>query len=189
MAALFAYVSGSSFVLQEQYGLSEQAFGISFGLGSVGLIGGTQLSARLLRRWEPQQILLGALVAGTAASVVLLAMAVADLGGLVGILVPLWVVLACAGLAMPNAPALALSRHGEVAGSAAALLGAVRFGIGAIAAPFVGVLGNDSIAMAVVVLASTALATTVLLVLVRPGRLDEHGGVAPADSIEMAVVD
>lgn len=189
MAALFAYVSGSSFVLQEQYGLSEQAFGIVFGLGSVGLIGGTQLSARLLHRWEPQQILLGALVAGTAASVVLFAVAVADVGGLVGVLVPLWVVLACAGLAMPNAPALALSRHGEVAGSAAAMLGAVRFGIGAIAAPFVGVLGNDSVAMAAVVLVSTALATAVLLVVVRPGSLNEHGGVAPADSIEMAVVD
>ena len=46
-------------------------------------------------------------------------------------LAALWAVLAAAGLAMPNAPALALSRHGEAAGTAAALLGAVQFGVGA----------------------------------------------------------
>ena len=171
MAGLFAYVSGSSFVLQEEYGLSEQQFGIVFGLGSIGLIGGTQLSARLLRRYSPQQILLGSLVGGVVASLVFLLTAVTGLGGLVGILLPLWAVLASAGLAMPNAPALALSRHGEIAGTAAALLGAVRFGTGAIAAPLVGVLGNDSVAMAIVVAASVAMATAVLLVTVRPSRL------------------
>ena len=63
-------------------------------------------------------------------------------------LAALWVVLAAAGLALPNAPALALSRHGEAAGTAAALLGAVQFGVGAVAAPLVGVLGNGSVAMA-----------------------------------------
>ena len=36
MAALFAYVSGSSFVLQQEYGLDEQQFGIAFGAGAVG---------------------------------------------------------------------------------------------------------------------------------------------------------
>ena len=36
MAALFAYVSGSSFVLQGQFGLDEQQFGLAFGAGAVG---------------------------------------------------------------------------------------------------------------------------------------------------------
>lgn len=51
MAALFAYVSGSSFVLQEQYGLDEQQFGLAFGAGAVGLIAATQFNVRLLRRY------------------------------------------------------------------------------------------------------------------------------------------
>src|SRR3712207_7585782 len=62
----FAYVSGSSFVFQEQYGMDEQQFGYVFGAGAVGLITATQLNVRLLRRWTPSQILISALGAGAA---------------------------------------------------------------------------------------------------------------------------
>ncbi|WP_091446463.1 multidrug effflux MFS transporter [Micromonospora yangpuensis] len=171
MAALFAYVSGSSFVLQGQYGLNEQEFGLAFGAGAIGLIGATQFNVRLLRWWSPQRILMVALGVGTGAGLVLLAVAATGFGGLPSLLVSLWVVLAAAGLAMPNAPALALSRHGEAAGTASALLGAVQFGVGALAAPLVGVLGTGATAMAVVVAGGMLAATAVLLVVVRPGRL------------------
>ncbi|MFE9203527.1 multidrug effflux MFS transporter [Micromonospora sp. NPDC007230] len=173
MAALFAYVAGSSFVFQQQYGLDEQQFGIAFGAGAVGLITATQLNVRLLRRYSPQRILVTALGVGTAAGLVLLAVAATGFGGLAAILASLWVVLAAAGLAMPNAPALALSRHGEAAGTAAALLGAVQFGVGALAAPLVGVLGTGSVAMAAVVAGGMVAAMAVLLVVVRPARLAE----------------
>ncbi|MFI6821009.1 multidrug effflux MFS transporter [Micromonospora sp. NPDC050187] len=171
MAALFAYVAGSSFVLQNQYGLDEQEFGLAFGAGAVGLILATQLNVRLLRRYTPQRILLVSLVAGTVAALGLLVFAATGLGGLPALLATLWVVLAAAGLAMPNAPALALSRHGEAAGTASALLGAVQFGVGAVAAPMVGVLGTGAVAMALVVAGGMACALIVLLAVVRPARL------------------
>jgi len=171
MAALFAYVAGSSFVFQQQYGLDEQQFGLAFGAGAVGLITATQLNVRLLRRYPPQRILVTALGVGTLAGLVLLVVAATGFGGLAAILASLWVVLAAAGLAMPNAPALALSRHGEAAGTAAALLGAVQFGVGALAAPLVGALGTGSVAMASVVAGGMVTATVVLLTVVRPARL------------------
>ncbi|MFB9544480.1 multidrug effflux MFS transporter [Micromonospora sagamiensis] len=175
MAALFAYVAGSSFVLQDQYGLDEQEFGLAFGAGAVGLILATQLNVRLLRRYTPQRILLVSLGAGTVAALGLLVFAATGLGGLPALLATLWVVLAAAGLAMPNAPALALSRHGEAAGTASALLGAVQFGVGAVAAPLVGVLGTGAVAMALVVAGGMACAMIVLLVVVRPARLGALG--------------
>ncbi|TDC64118.1 Bcr/CflA family efflux MFS transporter [Micromonospora sp. KC207] len=171
MAALFAYVAGSSFVLQQQYGLDEQQFGLAFGAGAVGLIGATQLNVRLLRRHSPQRLLVASLGVGTVAGLALLVFAATGLGGLPSLLASLWVVLAAAGLAMPNAPALALSRHGEAAGTASALLGAVQFGVGAVSAPLVGVLGTGAVAMALVVAGAMVAATTVLLVVVRPARL------------------
>ncbi|WP_433087521.1 multidrug effflux MFS transporter [Dactylosporangium sp. CA-052675] len=173
MAALIAYVGGSSFVFQDQYGMSEQQFALVFAGGAVGLIGATQLNVRLLRRWSPQRILAAALVLGVASGAVLVALAATGAGGLLGVLLPLWAVLAMVGLAMPNAPALALSRHGEAAGTAAALLGAVQFGVGATAAPLVGVLGADSLAMAVVVFGGMTAAALVLWLVVRP---DLRGG-------------
>ncbi|GHJ08122.1 Bcr/CflA family drug resistance efflux transporter [Micromonospora humidisoli] len=171
MAALFAYVAGSSFVLQERYGLDEQQFGLAFGAGAVGLIGAAQYNVRLLRRYSPQRILVTSLSIGTLAGLALLAFAATGFGGLPALLVTLWVVLAAAGLAMPNAPALALSRHGEAAGTASALLGAVQFGVGAVAAPMVGVLGNGAVAMALVVAGGMVAALAVLFLVVRPSRL------------------
>ena len=180
MAALFAYVSGSSFVFQEQYGLDEQQFALVFGAGAVGLIGATQLNVRLLRRYSPFQILRGALVAGTVLGFGLLAVAATGFGGMVGVLVLLWAVLATAGLALPNAPALAMARHGEAAGTAAALLGAVQFGIGALSAPLVGVLGTGSVAMAVVIAGGMLAAIVVLLVVARPEQLADIDSTGPA---------
>ncbi|MCX5069332.1 multidrug effflux MFS transporter [Micromonospora lupini] len=166
MASLFAYVSGSSFVLQDQYGLDEQQFGLAFGAGAVGLIGGTQFNVRLLRRYTPQQILVSALVAGTAAGLLLVVFAATGFGGLGTLLASLWLVLAAAGLALPNAPALAMSRHSEAAGTAAALLGAVQFGVGALSAPLAGLFGTGSVPMAIVIAGGMAAALAVMVLVV-----------------------
>ena len=171
MAGLFSYVSGSSFVFQDEFGLDEQQFGLLFGAGAFWLIAATQLNPVVLRWFSPAQVLVTGVVAGVAAGAVLLALAGTGTGGLWAVVLPLWAVLAACGLALPNAPALALSRHGEAAGTAAALLGAVQFGVGAAVAPLVGVLGNDAVAMGVVVVAALVLALVVLFAVVRPWQL------------------
>ena len=171
MGALFGYVAGSAFVYQEQFGLSVQQFGLAFGAGSVALIAATQLNAALLDRFTPQQLVLSGLTAGTAGGVLLLAAALTGFGGLAGVIVPMWVVLGAAGLTLPNAPALALSRHREAAGAAAALMGAAQFGIAALAPAIEGAIGTDATAMGVVIGSCLGLALLVLLVLVRPWRL------------------
>jgi DHA1 family bicyclomycin/chloramphenicol resistance-like MFS transporter len=173
MAGLFSYVSGSSFVYQDEFGLDEQQFAFFFGAGAVFLIGATQLNPVLLRRWQPQQLLLWATVAGAAAGLVLLVLAATGTGGLFGVAGPLWAVLAASGVALPNAPALALSRHGDAAGTAAALLGAIQFGVGALVAPLVGLLGNDAIAMGAVIVAALVLAIVTLVLVVRPWQLPD----------------
>ncbi|RZU77389.1 DHA1 family bicyclomycin/chloramphenicol resistance-like MFS transporter [Micromonospora kangleipakensis] len=162
-AAQFAYVAGSSFVLQQQYGLDEQEFGLVFAASVAGLIGAIQFNVLLLRRYTPLQILRAALIAGTAGGFIVLFFAVTGLGGLATLLVSLFLVLAAIGLAFPNAPTLAMTRHGEAAGTAAALLGAVQFGGGALGAPLVGVLGGSSVAMALVVAGGMTAATAVML--------------------------
>ena len=93
-------------------------------------------------------------------------------GGLLGLLVPLWLVLATIGVALPNSPALALTRHGETAGTAAALLGATQFGVAGLIGPVFGVLGLTAVAMAAVIAGCLALALAVYLLVVRPWRLE-----------------
>lgn len=163
MSALFAYVAGSSFVLQEQFELDEQQFAVVFALGAIALIGASQLNVVLLAHFTPVRIVISALSAGVLAAAVMTVLAVGDIGGIFGFLIPLWFVLGAVGFVMPNAPALALSRHGEAAGTAAALLGAAQFGSGAVVAPVVGVLGNDAVAVSVTMVGVSAIALLALI--------------------------
>jgi DHA1 family bicyclomycin/chloramphenicol resistance-like MFS transporter len=180
MAGLFSYVSGSAFVFQDQFGLDEQQFGMLFGAGAFWLIAATQLNPLVLRRWSPQQVLVAGTVVGAVAGGVLVVLAGTGTGGLPAVVVSLWAVLFACGLALPNAPALALSRHGEAAGTAAALLGAIQFGVGALVSPVVGLLGNDAAAIGLVVVAALSLAIVVLVTVVRPWQLpDAEGQPAP----------
>ena len=171
MSGMFGYVAGSSFVFQGQFGLDEQQFGLLFGAGALFLIGGTQANAALLGRFEPRVLLPAALALALVADAVLVVVALTGIGGLAGIIAPLWVALFAGGLAVPNTPALALARHGEAAGTASAVLGATQMGVGAVVAPLVGVLGNDAVAMGAVMAGAAVLALVVLYAVVRPWTL------------------
>jgi DHA1 family bicyclomycin/chloramphenicol resistance-like MFS transporter len=163
MSGLFAYIAGASFVLQSHYGLDQQAFALVFGAGAIALIGATQINVVLLRRFSPQVIVVWALVAASAAGVVFVGLSLARIGGLFGFVLPVWAILAAMGLVIPNAPAVALSRHPDAAGTAAALLGAAQFGLGAAVAPLVGFLGNDEVALALVMTTGMFIALLALL--------------------------
>ena len=163
MSGLFAYIAGASFVLQGHYGLDQQAFALVFGAGAVALIGATQFNVVLLRRFAPQSIVVWALVAASLAGVVFVGLSYEHIGGLPGFVLPIWAILAAMGLVIPNAPAVALSRHPDAAGTAAALLGAAQFGLGAAVAPLVGVLGNNEFALALAMTAGMVIALLALL--------------------------
>ncbi len=164
MSGLFAYISAAPFVLLGRHGLDQQSFALIFGAGAIALIGATQFNVVLLRRFTPQRIMVTALVAAALAGGVFIALAATHTGGLAGFVVPVWTVLGMLGFVIPNAPAVALSRHPDAAGTAAALLGAAQFGVGAVIAPVVGLLGNDEIALAVVMTAGVSIALLALLV-------------------------
>jgi MFS transporter, DHA1 family, multidrug resistance protein len=169
MSGLFAYISGAAFVLQDRFGLDQQAFALVFGAGAVALIGATQFNVVLLRRFAPQTIALWALAAASAAGAVFVSLSVAHVGGLLGFVLPVWAILGAMGLVIPNAPAVALSRHPEAAGTAAAVLGAAQFGLGAAIAPLVGVFGNDEFALALVMTAGMVIALFALALTLRVG--------------------
>ncbi|PPK92122.1 DHA1 family bicyclomycin/chloramphenicol resistance-like MFS transporter [Kineococcus xinjiangensis] len=171
MAAVFAYVSGSPFVLQQGFGLDERTFALVFGAGAVGLVAASQVNVVLLGRFAPERILTAALTAGAVAGLVLVVTALTGLGGIYGILLPLWVVLAVVALCGPNAAAVALSRHGERAGAAAALLGSAQFGVGAAVAPLTGLGTPGSAVPMALAIAGTLLTASVLVRLtLRPAR-------------------
>jgi len=167
-SSLFVYVAGASFVLQNGYGLDERSFGLVFGANSLALTVFSQLNPTLIRRFGPVNVLTLAIGLSIVAAAAVVLAGATGLGGLVGILVPLMLVLGAAGLAMPNTPALALTRHGEAAGTASAMLGFSQFGIGAAVAPLVGLFGGTSaVPMGAMMLLVTILAAALMLGVVR----------------------
>ncbi len=163
-AVLMSYVVGSPFVFQEHFGVSKGQFALLFALNGIGLVVSAQVNAALVRKVAPMRLLRAGLVAQGVLAVVLLVVAVTQVGGLVALLAVLWLVLAFQGLIPANASALAMSRHGEIAGTAAAVIGAVQSGVSGLISPVVGVLGGDAFAMTVVMLGAVTLALLVLAV-------------------------
>lgn len=167
-SGLFAYLSSSSFLFQQVYGLDAQQFGLLFAINSLGVVGGVQASAFLARFVGPQWILSGALTVLllSAATIVVLDAAGA---GLVGILVPLWFFIAACGFSFPCTQVLALANHGSEAGTAASLLGALNFGLAGAISPIVGLFGISSAVPMGAIMGCTAFVSIVVLwTVVRP---------------------
>jgi DHA1 family bicyclomycin/chloramphenicol resistance-like MFS transporter len=170
-AALFAYISGSSFALQGVYGLSPQEFSLVFGFNGVGIILAGGVNRRLVGRFSEHALLLSGLLLAAVSGLGVLAAVVLGLG-LVGLLVPLFFLVSAIGIVMPNATSFALADQARSAGAASALLGVLQFVIGGgLATPLVGLGGpGTALPMAAVVAGFSLLALLVSVAVNRPAR-------------------
>jgi DHA1 family bicyclomycin/chloramphenicol resistance-like MFS transporter len=160
LAAMFAYISGSSFVLQSVYGLSAQSFSLVFGTNALGIVALGQLNSALLRRFSVESLLRAGLALSAAGGLGLLASVHFGLG-LGGVLVSLFLLVSSIGLIGPNGTARAMDGHDGRRGSASALVGLLQYGAGGLAAPLVG-LGGSGTALPMAVVAASFAAAGVL---------------------------
>jgi len=140
---MFAYIAGSTFVLQRIYGMSPQGFSLIFGGISFGLVAAAQGGARLALIWPLTRVLaLGLAINLTGATALLVTVVTGlPLAALIGALV----IMVCAvGLIFPTANALAMADYPDLAGTASSLQGLSQFLFGAIAAPLVGIAGEQT---------------------------------------------
>ena len=160
--AMFAYIAGSSFVVETIHHGSPQLFSAIFALNGIGLVVAGQVHGFLLARTSARRLLGAGVVASASGGFALLAVVVAGIG-LAGIVPALFVLVASLGFVFPNATALALADHPSVAGSASGLIGVFTFAVGAVAAPLVGVAGTDSAYPMAIVIATLGVASLVAL--------------------------
>jgi MFS transporter, DHA1 family, multidrug resistance protein len=178
--AMFAYISGSPFVVQDIYGASPQGFSAVFAVNALGIVTAAQISGRLVGRVSPRRLLWTGLGLGATGGVALLVVVAVGGLGLAAVLVPLFAVVSSIGLVLPNASALALADHPTTAGSASALIGVLQFAVGALVAPLVGIAGKGTAVPMGVVIATLGVGAVVCLAtLTRPvarGRPVAAGG-------------
>jgi len=122
-AGLFAFISGSSFVLIGLYGLTPLLYGLSFGFGVLGFILGTIIAQRLVGRRGMDGVI-GIGVACLAAGGLLMLLCVATgLGGVLGVVLPMALYACGVGLTMPQAQASAMMPFPRSAGAASSFNG------------------------------------------------------------------
>ena len=129
--ALFFYISSSSFVFQDIYGLTSTQYSLVFAVNAVGLMAVGWLNATLVRRHEPAVLLRWGVAAGSRRrSFALCAVLWLDLG-LPAVLPALMFTVLSLPFIVPNATALALDPYGREAGTVSALIGVLQFAVGA----------------------------------------------------------
>jgi DHA1 family bicyclomycin/chloramphenicol resistance-like MFS transporter len=173
-AAMFAYISGSPFVLENIHGLSKQQFSFAFGANALGIMIGGQVSGRLVGRVPSARLLGAGLVMSFGGSTILLAATAAFGGNLTGTLVGLFLMVSSIGVITPQVTALALSGYAPaMAGAASALIGTGQFLFGAIFAPLTGLGSKTSgMPMALVIFGLSAAAVLMRALLVRTPRVE-----------------
>lgn len=167
-AGLFSYLSASPFLFERLYGFTPQQYGYLFGINSLGIVAGVQISSRLIKKVGPQWILAFATV-GQIVSALLIIVADASHAGLLGLAIPLWFYIMCTGFCFPCVQVLGLASHGDRAGTAASLLGASTFLTAGLLSPVVGLLGTDSaVPMAAIMIACIGVGILSLWLIIRP---------------------
>lgn len=155
-ACMMVYISSSSFIVQDIFGLSPFGYSLTFAIGSISFMGGAWLSSRIAARWGGA----GALRVGQTVQVVTAAagLSLALLGMFpLGVYLTVVVLVSGAtGIIMSTGSALAVAQAVGVAGAGSALVGFSQFLFGAIGTPLGGIFGTGTAVPAL--LAMTAFA-------------------------------
>ncbi len=143
-AGLLTYVSGSPYVFIELFHVPPERYGLYFGVNACGIMAASQTNRWLATRVPGRRIVGIVLTVAMIASLVLLFDAYSGFGGFAGILIPLFFYIACHGFVLPNTTALAMAPHGQVAGSASALLGTIQFVLASVIGALVSAFTNGT---------------------------------------------
>ena len=166
VAAIFAFISGSPFVLMSLYGLNETQYGWAFGLFCLGTTAFSQSNFLLLKKFSALQVLAGSLtIMALAASALCALMALSGLPGLGVLMVFLFLALLPIPVIGANSTAVAMAASGDRAGSASALLGTAQFALAGLVSSITSLIHDGSALPMSLMIAACALAALAVMVL------------------------
>jgi DHA1 family bicyclomycin/chloramphenicol resistance-like MFS transporter len=174
-AGVFAWISGSSFVLQDIYGLTALSYGLAFAAASFGYLCGTTLATRIVTRIGIDNTIgygCVALAIGGVGTVLAV-----PLGGTSPVLLIFAVAIYALGmgLSQPQSMAGAMMPFPDRAGAASSLLGVSQMLCAALSGIVVGHMLGTSAWPVAIPLAVAGVLTLLLWVLTRGARAREGG--------------
>lgn len=167
-AGFFAYLAASSFVFISFHKLSPTVFAVIFACNSVGLIGSAQLASIFVSKLGPAMTVRIASLVYLLCGTTMLAAHAMGFASLILDWSMMFICICMMGMAMPAGSALAMQSQGKAAGAAAALMGTIQCGFGAIASALVGALANGTPVPLAAMLAACGLGAVFMAWLVLP---------------------
>lgn len=163
---MFAYISASSFVLQDVYEVSAQMYSVIFAMNGLGIAISAQLTGRLAGRFKEVTLLkvgIGTAFVGSTSLFLLLAIH----ASLYFVLPVMLFAISSMGIVSSTGQSLALQHQGKIAGSASALLGVLQYTLSGTVAPLTGLGSNPALTMGLIMTTQSAGAILAYLLLVR----------------------
>ncbi|WP_250459989.1 multidrug effflux MFS transporter [Microbulbifer litoralis] len=133
MASFFVFLSTSSFLYTEYYGLSSTQFSLAFALNALGFFTTSQFAANLGERFGPVPVVRWAVTGFVVSASAMCALVAAGFDSFALLVAMLLLSNSFLGLVVPTSMVLSLDDHGPIAGTAAALGGALQMLVGAVA--------------------------------------------------------
>ncbi len=162
MASFFAFLSSSSFIYIDHFGLTPTQYSLGFSINAIGFIGSSQFAARLGARFGLRRMIVTAVSVYSAFAVLLFAVTAAGVDSLPVLMALLFCAFANLGLVVPTTAVLSLENHGPIAGMASALGGTLQMVTGAIMIVVASLLYDGTPQPMVTVIALCAVGALVL---------------------------
>lgn len=170
VGAVFAYITGSSFVFLDFFHIDKSTYGIIFGVNAFGGVISAAINARLVLKYSPYAVLPKAFMVMFFSSIVLAASSFVSTNFAASsfVRVDFWAfevmlffTLFMLGFIMPNITTLAMERFASAhSGTASAVLGTAQFALAGVVAFIVGAVNANSPVMLGIVMASTCFLAT-----------------------------
>jgi MFS transporter, DHA1 family, multidrug resistance protein len=162
LASFFVYLASSSFVLIDHYGLTPTQYSIAFSVNAVSFFSVSQLSGWLADRFGLVRVVRMAVTGYALALALMVAAMVAGAQSMFVMAAFLFVGYGFLGLVLPTTAVLALEDHGQIAGTASALMGTLQFVTGAVAMGVAGLFFDGTALPMAAGIAACAVAAFVL---------------------------
>ncbi|HEC1549373.1 TPA: multidrug effflux MFS transporter [Campylobacter upsaliensis] len=167
LAAMFAYITGSSFVFINFFGLSERDFGLLFGINALGFIIFANINAKMVRKIDSEKILFYALIIMLISTLILFVNSLIKPNFWLFEL-SIFTSIALLGFIAPNTTTLAMARFKDHSGTASAVLGTSQFALAGVISFIVSAVGaNTPVILALVMLICVVLANGVYFAMKR----------------------
>ncbi|WP_294767039.1 multidrug effflux MFS transporter [uncultured Rhodoferax sp.] len=162
ISSFFAYLANSSFVLIDHYGLTPRQYSLAFAANAASFIGISQFTGKLSARFGLVRLVKFAVVGYALMMTLLLAVNLAGVESLRVMIVMLFIGYGFLGLVVPTTAVLALDEHGEIAGTASALMGTLQFVTGAAVMALSGAFADGTARPMIAGIAGSAIVAFVM---------------------------